>query len=559
MKTREAIWNALKTDASCDVLILGGGVNGAGLLRDLALQGVRCVLVDKDDFAAGASSKSSRMIHGGLRYLENAEFKLVREAIHERNLLLKNAPHYVSPLRTTIPITSWFAGLVKSPLVFFGLPVTPGGRGAAIIKMGLCFYDLITATNRQTPRHFFRSKAKSLTEIPGLKSEIVCTATYWDAWISQPERLCVDLALEACRVMPACVALNYVSAEKSDRDHVLLRDQISGATLTVRPRVVVNATGAWVDRANRTLGVETHFMGGTKGSHLVINNQALFDALGDRMVYYEHADGRICITFRFMDKVIMGSTDIRVEHPDTAVCEDAEIDYMMTTLQGVFPSLKLSRSDIVHVFCGVRPLPSSGLDCTGRVPRSHHLALTDADAARSFPIYSMIGGKLTTFRAFAEEVTDTLLARLDKRRVASTRERAYPGAEGYPQGEAEKRQWIARVAIASGLANERVAELLERYGTEAERLAQRKEPKWRTPLTALPDYTIGEICSIAEGEQVVHLSDLVRRRSVITLLGRANATALAELAEIAGDVLGWDAVRRQQEIDLALAEAKGRK
>ena len=195
----------------------------------------------------------------------------------------------------------------------------------------------------------------------------------------------------------------------------------------------------------------------------------------------------------------------------------------------------------MHVFCGVRPLPSSGLDYTSRVPRSHHLALTDADAARGFPIYSMIGGKLTTFRAFAEQVADKLLARLGKSRVASTRERVYPGAEGYPQGEAEKRQWIARVAAASGLAAERVAALLERYGTEAERLAQRREPEWRTPLKALPDYTVGEIRMIAEGEQVVHLSDLVRRRSVITLLGRADETALAELAEIVGDVLGWDA------------------
>jgi glycerol-3-phosphate dehydrogenase len=559
LKTREAIWSALKADAACDVLILGGGVNGAGLLRELALQGVRCVLVDKDDYAAGASSKSSRMIHGGLRYLENAEFKLVSEAIHERNRLLKYAPHYVGPLRTTIPITSWLSGLVKSPLVFFGLPVTPGGRGAAIVKLGLCFYDLITGASRQTPRHFFLSKAKSLAEIPELKREIACTATYWDAWISQPERLCVDMALEACRVKPACAALNYVSAEKSDHDRVLLRDRVSGATLAVRPKVVVNATGAWVDFANRALGVETHFMGGTKGSHLVIDNQSLFDTLGDRMVYYEHADGRICITFRFMDKVIMGSTDIRVENPDDAMCSDAEIDYMMTTLKGVFPALKLSRSDIVHVFCGVRPLPSSGLTYTSRVPRSHHLALTDADAARGFPIYSMIGGKLTTFRAFAEQVTDTLLTRLGKSRVESTRDRVYPGAEGYPRGEAEKKQWIARVAAASGLASKRVESLLERYGTEAERLAQRREPEWRTPLKALPDYTVGEIRMIAEGEQVVHLSDLVRRRSVITLLGRANETALAELAAITGDVLGWDASRRKQEIDLALAEAKGRK
>ncbi len=386
MKTREAIWSGVKADPTCDVLILGGGVNGTGLLRELALQGVRCILVDKDDFAAGASSKSSRMIHGGLRYLENAEFKLVREAVHERNRLLKYAPHFVAPLRTTIPITSWFAGLIKSPLVFFGLPVTPGGRGAVIVKLGLCFYDLITGRDRQTPRHFFLSKAKSLAEIPGLKSGIVCTATYWDAWISQPERLCVDMAREACRrpghpddcrfsarvPRPACAALNYVTAEKADRDHILLRDAGApggapgtlgrgrGETLTVRPKLVVNATGAWVDFANGTLGLQTRLIGGTKGSHLVIDNQALYDALGDRMVYYEHTDGRICITFRFMDKVIMGSTDIRVADPDAAACEDAERDYMMATLQGVFPGLKLSLDDIVHVFCGVRPCPPPG-------------------------------------------------------------------------------------------------------------------------------------------------------------------------------------------------------
>lgn len=559
MRTREATWRAIQADPECDVLILGGGVNGTGLLRELALQGVRGILVDREDYAAGASSKSSRMIHGGLRYLENAEFKLVREAVHERNLLLKYAPHYVGPLRTTIPITSWFAGLLKSPLVFFGLPVTPGGRGAVIVKLGLCFYDLVTGKDRQTPRHFFLSKAKSLAEIPGLKREIVCTATYWDAWISQPERLCVDMAREACVVMPACAALNYVTAEKADLDHVVLRDRISGNTVTVRPKAVVNATGAWVDSANRALGVETRFMGGTKGSHLVIDNPALFDALGDRMIYYEHADGRICITFRFLGKVIMGSTDIRIANPDDAVCEDAEIDYMMTTLKGVFPELRLSRDDVVHVFCGVRPLPASGLDYTSRVPRSHRLALSEADDLRGFPIYSMVGGKLTTFRAFAEQVADTLLARLGRRRAAATRERVYPGAEGYPRGEDERRQWTARVADASGLAPVRVAALLERYGTEAEPLAHRQEPDWRTPLKTLPDYTVGKIRMIAANEHVVHLSDLTRRRSVITLLGRSTGAALAELAEIVGDVLGWDAARRKLEADAALAEAGARK
>jgi len=558
MKNREAVWNGIKENPECEVLILGAGVNGTGLLRELALQGVRCILVDKGDYAAGASSKSSRMIHGGLRYLENAEFKLVSEAVHERNLLLKYAPHYVMPLRTTIPITSWFAGMIKSPMVFFGLPVTPGGRGALIVKMGLTFYDVITGKNRQTPKHFFMSKAKTEAEVPGLKDEMVCSATYWDAWISQPERLCVDMAREGCRVNAECVSLNYVIAERADTEHVRLRDKISGNTVDIKPQIVVNATGAWVDYANRGLGVNTEFMGGTKGSHLVIDNKDLYIALGDRMVYYEHDDGRICITFRFLDKVIMGSTDIRVVNPDDAVCEESEIDYMMTTLKGVFPKLKLSADDIVHIFCGVRPLPSSGQDYTGRVPRSHQLRITDADDQRVYPVYSLVGGKLTTFRAFAEQVADKLLKELDKERKESTRERVYHGAEGYPCGEDAKKLWVEIVSETSGLDAERVKVLLERYGAEGERLAKMDLPEWKEPLKTLPDYTVGEIRMIAETEQVIHLSDLVRRRTLITLLGQTTEVTLTEIASIAGDVLGWDEDRRRMEVAAALKDANGR-
>ncbi len=559
MKTRTEVWAGIQADPACDVLILGGGVNGAGLLRELALQGVRCILVDKDDYAAGASSKSSRMIHGGLRYLENAEFRLVAESVRERNQLLKYAPHYVAPLRTTIPIMAWLDGMIKAPLIFFGLPVKPGGRGACIVKLGLTFYDILTERTRQAPHHFFMGKKRSQQEVPGLKPDLVCTATYWDAWVSQPERLCVDMAREACRVMPTCAALNYVTSEKSGREGMLLRDSLTGETLTVRPKVVVNATGAWVDFANQTLGLKTHLMGGTKGSHLVIDNAELYRALGDRMIYYEHEDGRICITFRFMDKVIMGSTDIRVENPDEAACDDGEIDYMLTTLKGVFPAISLSRKDIVHIFCGVRPLMSSHANTTGKVSRSHFLAEQVADNDRAFPVYSMVGGKLTTFRAFAEQAADRVLARLGKARAVSTRDRDYPGAEGYPKGEEARRQWIGRVAADSGLAAARVSALLERYGTAAEALAQRREPEWRQPLKTLPDYTAGEIRLIAESEQVLHLSDLVRRRSVITLLGQSTGESLRELAEIVGNALGWDVERREREVALALSEARGRK
>jgi glycerol-3-phosphate dehydrogenase len=548
MKKRAAIWQQLKDKDSCEVLILGGGINGTGLLRDLAAQGISCVLVDKSDFTAGASSTSSRMIHGGLRYLENAEFKLVSEAVAERNRLLRCANHFVKPLKTSIPLDSWFAGLIKSPLVFMGLPVTVGGRGAIVVKMGLWFYDFLTRKKRQTPRHYFMSKTKSLKEIPGLRTNITCTANYWDAWISQVERLCVEMIREGIMDNPDCAAINYVTASKTSADEVTLTDTLTGEETVIQPQIVVNATGAWVDMANKDLGLDSQFMGGTKGSHLVIDNKQLYDALGDRMVFYEHTDGRVCITFRFMDRVIMGSTDISVDNPDDAVCEESEVDYMMSTLKGVFPELQLSKNDVVYTFCGVRPLPSSGMDFTSRVTRSHRIEDSKPDEGRSFPIYSMIGGKLTSFGVFAEQATDKVLSQLGKTRTVSVAERPYLGAVNYPQDEAAKQSWIDRVAMARNLEHDRVLDLLERYGTEAERIASETN---NTPLRNLSEYSIGEIEYIAENECILHLSDITRRRSIITITGRGQKPALEELAKVAGNILGWDGERQNMEVEQA--------
>lgn len=537
-------------------MILGGGVNGTSLLKELALQGISCVLLDKGDFTTGASSKSSRMIHGGLRYLENAEFELVREAVAERNRLLRCAPHYVQPLKTSIPINSWLEGLIRTPIVFLGLPVKVGGRGALIVKLGLTFYDVLTRKRRQTPKHFLSSKAHSLRDIPGLRKNIVCTATYWDAWITHAERLCVDMIREASMENPDCMALNYVTVTKAGKDTVALLDKASGEETTMKPEIVVNATGAWIDFTNRSLGLDSHFMGGTKGSHLIIDNKELYDSLGDRMVFYEHADGRVCITFRFMDRVMMGSTDIKVDNPDDAVCEDKEIDYMMATLKGVFPDIEVSRDDIVFTFCGVRPLASSGFEYTSRASRAHRTEVSEPYEDRAFTIYSLIGGKLTTFRAFAEQTADKLLDQLGASRRVSTRERPYLGAENYPADETVRKNWILRVAETNNLDEERVGALLERYGTQAEKLAAMEDESWRTPLKSLPGYTVGEIRNIAENDCILHLSDLVRRRSVITFLGRSTVPVLEEICEIISASMGWDEQQRKEEIEMASEEAK---
>ncbi len=560
MNYRDEAFGHYAENPDVPVLILGGGVNGTGLLRELAAQGVDALLVDKADFVAGASSKSSRMIHGGLRYLENREFALVTESVMERNRLLSNAAHYVAPLKTTIPLPSYFGGLLRSMMIFMGFKIRPGERGVVGVKFGLWFYDFITRKNRKTPTHFITPKAEALRRMPALKADLVATATYWDAWITQAERLCIELIQDARAANEGCRALNYVRARASDGGAVVLEDLEAGRSVTVRPRVLVNATGAWVDIANRDLGLDTHYMGGTKGSHLVVDHLQLRRMLDGQMVYYQHADGRVCIVFPFMDKVIMGSTDIRIDDPDEARCDESEVQYMLETLRSVLPNMEIRRDQIVHVFCGVRPLPASGSKVTAVVSRGHSIHTVEPDADRPFAVMSLVGGKWTTFRAMAAQAGDKVLARLGRERKTATDDMPIGGGRDCPTDDQQRKQWIARVAGETGLSEPRIADLMARYGTHAERYARAEidnaDAGAQQPLKNLPDYTAGEIRRIAAEEYVQHLDDLICRRSIIALLGQATEPALIELADVAGEVLGWDADRQQAEVARALDEIR---
>ncbi|HEY3324202.1 MAG TPA: glycerol-3-phosphate dehydrogenase/oxidase [Planctomycetota bacterium] len=558
MNWRAQTLQQLEADPNVSVLILGGGINGAGLFRELALQGVDCLLVDKADFTAGATSKSSRMIHGGLRYLENREFKLVAESLLERNLLLENASHYVSPLKTTIPLFSWFGGLIKSGLIFAGFSMDPGSRGVATVKVGLMFYDFVTRKNRRTPTHFITGKSQALQDVPGLNPNIVATATYWDAWITQAERLCLELIQDACRENPRCHALNYIALEGVKDGGVALRDSASGKTVVVKPKIVVNATGAWVDLTNASFGLKTSLIGGTKGSHLVVDNKQLHDALGGRMVYYQHSDGRVCIVFPFLGKVIMGSTDIRASNPEQARCDEAEIQYMLTTLRGVFENITITREQVVFSFCGVRPLPAK-TGVTATISRGHSVKViepetrgTEAGATgRSFPIYCLVGGKWTTFRAFAEQVADRLLPQLGQQRRCSTEKTPIGGGKGCPLDAQARADWTRQLAQKHNLREGRASALFQRYGTAAASYAAKATGESERPFKSLPGYTVGEIEHIAANDYVEHLTDVIRRRSTISLLGDAKPEVVRELAEIVGRVLGWDKDRISREIDMA--------
>ena len=435
------------------VLIVGGGVNGIGTYRELAAQGVDVLLVDRADFCSGASAASSHMLHGGIRYLENGEFRLVREALYERNLMLKNAPHYAHPLPTTIPMFSWFSGFLNAPLKFLNLLNKPNERGAAVIKIGLTFYDIFARRQRVMPTHKFRLRKASLKIRPQLNPEIVATATYYDAWMPTPERICMELVMDAEAMHEGATSINYMSLVGGSGDTVRLKDELSGETVDIKPKLVINAAGPWIDFANDAIKQDTHFIGGTKGSHLVVNHPELHDATGGHEMFFENNDGRITLFFPLEDRVLMGTTDIRIDNPDEAVCTDEEIDYILEMVNKVFPSIEINRSHIVFKFSGVRPLPYSDASSTGQISRDHSIREIEANDDIKFPVLSLIGGKWTTFRAFSEQTADRVLERLNHPRKVNTHEMQIGGGKDYPLSNAEQAMWVHTLAEKSRLAH----------------------------------------------------------------------------------------------------------
>src|SRR5512145_2856488 len=231
---RSEIFSVLKNNPEVSVLIIGGGINGIGTFRDLALNGVDVLLVERGDFCSGASASSSHMAHGGIRYLENGEFRLVREALVERNRLLRNAPHAVKPLPTTTTIFHWFSGILNAPLKFLRLRDKPSERGALVIKIGLILYDIFASPYRTMPTHKFAGKRQSLEFRPKLNPKVLFTATYYDAFFPYPERICVELVQDAEAISATARALNYVSLHSANGDVVTLHDELTGEVLDIR-------------------------------------------------------------------------------------------------------------------------------------------------------------------------------------------------------------------------------------------------------------------------------------------------------------------------------------
>lgn len=537
--------HGLRQSPKVDVCVLGGGINGLSVFRELALQGVNVLLVEQADYCSGASAALSRMVHGGLRYLENGEFSLVKESLVERDRLLRNAPHYVAPLPTTVPIFDTFSGLANGVVRFLGLTRRPSRRGAIAIKAGLGIYDFLTRKRALMPKHEFRSRRATLSKWPALNPSIRNSATYYDAWVSHPERIGIELLRDGLSAGPNATALNYATVEAGGSGY-RLRDGLSGEVLPVQPRLIINATGGWIDIANGTLFADEEqpapLMGGTKGSHLIIDNPALRDMLDGHMIYYENEDGRICILFPYLGKVLVGSTDIRVDDPGTVRCEADERDYILQSLAFVLPGINIRPEEIVFQFAGVRPLPASKDSFTGRIPRDHFCTVLEGKNGGP-PVLCMIGGKWTTFRSFGELAANMALDQLGVARRADTAERAIGGGRVFPK---DRESWIRDLAASTGLPAARIAVLFERYGTEAEDIARFITAK---PDNSMPHafYSTRELQYLIRAEAVEHLDDLLLRRTTLAISGDLSL----EMAEAALDLLaaekGWSAQRTAEE------------
>ena len=331
--------------------------------------------------------------------------------------------------------------------------------------------------------------------------------------------------------------MNYVRLQSAAGDAVVLRDEVSGETCEVRPRIVVNATGAWIDFTNRGLGRESRFIGGTKGSHIVLDHPELVAATGDEMIYFVNRDGRICIFYAVGGKIIAGATDMPTENPE-AVCDEAEVNYILEAMRLAFPTIRVDRSHVVFRFCGVRPLPRSDALTPGQISRDHSFPVLAPGNGIDFPIYSLVGGKWTTFRALAEQVADEILRVLKRPRICDSVDLPIGGGKGFP-GMPEN----------SGLPRQRLATLVERYGTGADKVAAHLQSGPDAPLAGHGGYSRREIEFIARHERVVHLDDLILRRTLMGMLGEVGLPLLEELASIISPVLEWSQQEAVAEVE----------
>ena len=518
-------------DADYEVVIIGGGIAGAGAARDLALRGVSVALLEKGDFGSGTTSKSSKLVHGGLRYLELFDFALVRESLRERETLGRLAPHLVKPMPFLVPV------------------YRESSRSLIKVRLGLTLYDWLTP-GRDRERYRVLKPVDALSLEPALRARDLRGAGYYfDGLLLYPERLCLENVLSACR--HGAHVYNYADVEEVVRDArgvpagVKVRDLLTGQVTTLGARVIVNATGPWVDQIRDRAKVTEH--GGrlvrtTKGIH------CLLPSLTERAVYHATSDDRMIFVIPWRDFSLVGTTDTDFDgDPDRLHATREEVDYLLAEVRKAIPDARVAAGNVAYTYAGVRPLTREEGGRASDVSRAHKV-ISEEDGR----FLSITGTKLTCFRSLAAKLGDDVLRTLGRRAASRTADLTLDGADE-EVGRTEAHAWldVSPETATTGLGRETLETLVTTYGRGYRRVIE-----WAGKVAGggerlcpeNPDI-VAQLHLAVQDELAVSLQDVLLRRTGIGTSHCQGLDCAESIAQRMATLLGWRPRRLQAELD----------
>jgi len=504
------------------VIVIGGGINGVAIARQCARAGRRTLLVEQHDFAAGTTSRSTRIIHGGLRYLEHADIGQVRESLRERRWLLQEYPHLVHPLKFLLALDG------KSR------------RSALAVRTGLWLYRRLG--NAQRGADGTRTEQVRLERLldAGRRFSVF---NFDDAQCEFPERLVAEWLVEA--IEAGAVARNHtqvlgVEIHNRRATGVSLRDQLSGKEERVEATWIINATGPWADGICKTSNIHTEnpMVGGVRGSHIVLPR---FAGATGAAVYSEAVDGRPIFVIPWNEQVLVGTTEVPDGNdPGRVQPSTDEIEYLLQSLLHLFPRVAVSRADIHYAFAGVRPLPFSPKKDPSAVSRKHYLHNHSADGAAQ--MLSVIGGKLTTAGSLARECAARIGVTITPPSLAVvTEDKVDPALE----------QWAVEVAEAGGISGDTARGIVEWYGKRALAVARgaRASAEMRAPLCPHTSHVAAEAVDAFSNECAATLADVLLRRVPVALGACWSSSCSREAATRIATAIGWSEERTALELE----------
>jgi glycerol-3-phosphate dehydrogenase len=535
-------------DYPFDLIVVGAGINGTGIARDAAMRGLKTLLLDKGDISNGTTQWATRLIHGGLRYLEYYEVSLVRESLKDREILLQIAPHLVRPLGFLVPIYE------------------RAKHGPLMIRLGMFGYDTLSL-DKSLDNHRMLSAEEALEREPGLNPEgLLGAAFYYDAQVEYAERIAVENAISARE--HGAVVLTYCRVDRLAREDgrvtgVEFTDVLGGGSHSARAPVTVNVAGPWVDEV---LGEDLggRMIGGTKGSHLVVD--PFPGAPKNEALYVEaRRDGRPYFIVPWNGRYLIGTTDIRYEGDlDRVVADEEEIEYLIDETNHVIPEANLTRESVLFTYSGIRPLPFQPEGAEGSVTRSHIVydhakgkgvgtkrSSIGEGVARVEGLISIVGGKLTTYRNLSRQTVDMVRKKLGREAPESRTAKApLPGGET-PDFAA----FAAGFKATSGLADELAERLVKLYGVRAPDVLEMAgdDPSLRMPLgpsATVENGIIGaEVLYAFRREMAQTLSDVLLRRTMVGMGPSVGLDVDEAAAQVAVKHLGWNEDRARSEVE----------